>query len=160
MRFQVPQFIDIEDKIIGPLTLKQFLTYFSAVLVLIPVYLFSDLSLFLTLALPVFAVAAAFAHFRPGGKSLFVFLGNAVGFLGSSRLWTWRRTKQLKPLPVSGIEFIRARDEAAEFAVPSLAAKIGTIETEGNVSTEDVEDPLTEEKPQVPIPNDQSNPKP
>ena len=29
MRFQVPQFIEVEDKIFGPLTLKQFIYVFG-----------------------------------------------------------------------------------------------------------------------------------
>ncbi|MEK7556651.1 MAG: PrgI family protein [Patescibacteria group bacterium] len=144
MRYQVPQFVDIEDKIIGPLTLKQFLMYFSAVLLLIPVYLFSDLSLFLTLSLPVVAVAAAFAHFKPGGKSLFSFMGNAAGFFLSSRIWTWRRAANRKFLPVRG------RDIEPDMG-GGLAERAQQIETGGNISTEDVEDPLLPEE-QTPSP--------
>lgn len=144
LRYQVPQFIDIEDKIVGPLTLKQFLIYFAAVMLLIPVYLFSDLSLFLTLALPVLGIAAAFAHFKPGGKSLARFLAAAAAFASRSRLWVWRRTAQAKPLLVQGIEL---REEGV-----NLQQKAQQIETGGNVQAQaDVEDPLLEEKSQIPI---------
>lgn len=148
MRYQVPQFVDIEDKIIGPLTLKQFLMYFSAVLVLIPVYLFSDLSLFLTLALPVMGVAAAFAHLKPGGKSLFAFVGNASGFFTKPRLWVWRRTVKPKLLPVQGAGLRRREEEIEEELepLPGLQARAQQVETGGNISQEDLTDPLTDEK--------------
>lgn len=149
MRYQVPQFVDIEDKIIGPLTLKQFLIYFSAVLLLIPVYLMSDLSLFITLALPVLAAAAAFAHLKPGGKSLFIFLANAVGFARKGRIWLWRRESRLSLLPVRGME-IEIEPAVAEPAGSSLQEKVQAMETAGNVSADDLPDPMApgEEKAQ------------
>lgn len=160
MRYQVPQFVDIEDKIVGPLTLKQFLIYFCTVLMLIPVYLFSDLSLFFALALPVLGVAAAFAHFKPGGKPLFTFIGHMLRFTAETKIWTWRRTTMLKPLPVAGMEFDTGAP-AGEMALPSLQAKAQAIETEGNVSQADEEDPmLSEEQTQNSKPKSQNlNPK-
>lgn len=145
MRYQVPQFVDIEDKIVGPLTLKQFLIYFCTVLLLIPVYLFSDLSLFFTIALPVMGVAAAFAHFKPGGKSLFVFIGNALKFMSETKIWVWRRSSNLKPLPAVGIEFEQTSSWERPAIQPSLMQKAQDIETHGNVSKEDVPDPLDQE---------------
>lgn len=136
LRYQVPQFIDLEDKIVGPLTLKQFLLYFSTVLLLIPVYLYSDLSLFITIALPVMAAAAAFAHLRPGGKSLFAVVMNFFGFISQGQIWTWRRTAHPKPLLVRGIEL----------EAPTLQQKMQSIETAGNVQAQaDVEDPMIQE---------------
>lgn len=143
MRYQVPQFVDIEDKIVGPLTLKQFLIYFCTVLALIPVYLFSDLSLFITLALPVMGAAAAFAHFKPGGKSLFVFVMNAAQFTLAPKLWKWRRSEKLKLLPVRGMELDVPAPETIP-GLPSLQQKAQAIETQGNVSQTDEEDPLAE----------------
>lgn len=139
LRYQVPQFIDLEDKIVGPLTLKQFLLYFSTVLLLIPVYLYSDLSLFITIALPVLGVAAAFAHFKPGGKSLFSVVMNFFGFVTGGQIWTWRRTAHPKPLLVRGIEL----------EAPGLQHKVQTIETAGNISQTDLEDPLITENPKA-----------
>lgn len=144
MRYQVPQFVDIEDKIIGPLTLKQFLIYFCTVLLLIPVYLFTDLSLFITLALPCLGAAAGFAHLKPGGKSLFTFLANAAGFASKGKVWLWRRDSRLKLLPVRGMELETAAVALEELAGPSLQEKARAMETAGNVSVEDLPDPLAE----------------
>lgn len=153
MRYQVPQFVDIEDKIIGPLTLKQFLTYMSAVMLLIPVYLASDLSLFITISIPVIGLAALFAHFKLHGKSLFQVLGHAVGFFFTGQLFIWRRTGQDKMLMVRGPEY---KDETLLNGKTEsyLSERSRTIQTIGNVVNEDVEDPLEEsEIPALENPN-------
>ena len=91
MRFQVPQFIETETKIVGPFTLKQFLIYVAAVLCLIPVYISSDLSLFITIALPVLGLAAAFAHIKIGSKSLAQTVANAASHTLHGQFYMWRR---------------------------------------------------------------------
>lgn len=145
MRYQVPQFVDIEDQVIGPLTLKQFLIYVGAALVLVPVYLFSDLSLFLTLAIPILAVAAAFAHWKINGKSLAATIGNAINFYMGGQLYIWRRTEKptiLKLQDLQWQELVLGRQQATKER-SALAAIARGLETEGNVSKVDEEDPLT-----------------
>ncbi len=146
MRYQVPQFVDIEDKIIGPFTLKQFLIYLVGVFVLIPVYLFSDLSLFITLALPVAGIAGAFAHLKVNGKPLSAVLTNGFFFLTKGQLYIWRRTNRPNPLALRDSqweELLLAR-EAADADLTSLTKLAQTLDTGGNiVKSEDIEDPLT-----------------
>ncbi|MDP3997213.1 MAG: PrgI family protein [bacterium] len=144
MRFQVPQFVDIEDKIIGPFTLKQFLIYLFSVMALVPVFLTTDLSLFLTVAIPVIGVAALFAHFKLNGKSLFVVLMSAVRFFLNGQLYLWRRTADDKPLVLRGEEYGGKEGVGAETAT-SLSERARALETAGNVSKEDASDPLGEE---------------
>lgn len=145
MRYQVPQFVDIEDKIVGPFTLKQFLIYLGGVFVLIPLYLIFDLSLFITLAIPVIGLCVLFAHFRIHGKTLFAVISNAVNFSLRGQHFIWRRTAQLgKPLLISGPEF-GSFSTSGPVAVPStsmLSERARALETEGRVITEDAEDPM------------------
>lgn len=142
MRFQVPQFVDIEDKIIGPFTLKQFLIYLAAVMVLVPIYLVVDLSLFITLAVPVGALAALFAHFRLHGKSLFAVIGNAWKFAARGQLFLWRRTPSLKPLAVRGPEYEAATDL---LDTASLSARARSLDTVGSIVDEDIDDEIAAE---------------
>ena len=65
MEYQVPQFIEVEDKIFGPFTLKQFIYVaggvgLCAILVLYTPWLF----LGIILALPVAALTMALAFYR------------------------------------------------------------------------------------------------
>jgi hypothetical protein len=149
MRYQVPQFVDIEDKVIGPLTVKQFLIYVVAAMLLAPVYVSSDLALFLTIALPVAAIAAAFAHIRPGGKSLMANVSNAASYLARGRIFIWRRTSQPKLLPVQGDEY-RHQDLSgilpAALQTSALADQARTLNTSGSVINEDLEDPYENAK--------------
>lgn len=98
MRFKVPQNVDIEDRIVGPLTGKQFLWFVGAAAVLFIIYRFVDISLFLSIAVIVVGLAAALAFFRPYNQSLIVFLGHMLLFGTKSRQYIWvRKKEQFKP---------------------------------------------------------------
>lgn len=144
MRYQVPQFVDIEDQIIGPFTLKQFLMYVAAVLVLIPVYLFSDLALFLLIAIPTLGIAALFAHWKINGRSLASTIGSGFQFYTAGQLYIWRRTEKPKILKIDDPhwEELTAGREIATLDRSDIAALAQGIETHGNVSKADEADPL------------------
>lgn len=144
MRYQVPQFVDIEDKIIGPFTLKQFLMYVGATMVLVPVYLSSDLSLFITIALPVYGIAVAFAHVKIANRSLFTTVYNAFNFVSGGQKWIWRRTAKPRKLIIKDPEWQEARvNEDIRGNMTPLAYKTQSLETEGTlVKAEEVEDIL------------------
>jgi len=151
MRYQVPQFVDIEDKIVGPFTLKQFFIYLGAVLLMIPMYVFSDLSLFITLAIPILGIAVMFAHMRVHGKSLFAVIANALNFTLRGQLYLWQRVSTPKFMRIQGEEygdFLGADDvfQAAPDGMTSLSARARQLETEGHVTKEDEADPLAPEE--------------
>ncbi len=147
MRFQVPQFVDIEDKIVGPLTLKQFLHYVVAVMVLAPFWALVDLALFITLAIPVLGMAALFAHMRIYGQTLATMVSRALGFYFKGRFYLWQRGTILKPMRVGGAEFaVLPLGPERLPAMPALTAMAQTLETQGKLITEDIADPLLAEK--------------
>ncbi|MDP3999441.1 MAG: PrgI family protein [bacterium] len=91
MQFQVPQFIETEDKIIGPLTLKQFL-YFVAVggiSFILFFFLKTVIWLILTIFMAVFAAALAFIKIN--GRPLPKVLIAALFFYMKPRLFLWQR---------------------------------------------------------------------
>lgn len=144
MRYQVPQFVDVEDKIIGPFTLKQFLIYMTAGMSLVPIYLLTDLSLFITLALPTIGIAAAFAHIKINGKSLFVTIINAVNYFTKSQVYVWRRTPTPHTLTIKDPQWeeLLIGREIARQELSSLTSIAQYLETDGNISTTDEPDPL------------------
>lgn len=89
MQFQVPQNIDLEDKIIGPLTLKQFIILLVGGMFDYIWYTFLDTSLFILLAIPTtaFTLALVFAkvHEEPFPK----FLGNLILFTLKPKIMVW-----------------------------------------------------------------------
>lgn len=150
MRFQVPQFVDIEDKIIGPLTVKQFLYYVIAVMALVPLFALVDVALFVTIALPVIGAAAAFAHLKVYGQSLAVTVGRAFNFYFGGHFYLWQRGGIRRLIRVSGEDFdiFQVLPEQVS-ALPALSAMAQTLETAGKLVTEDVDDPITGEEAQI-----------
>ncbi len=143
MRYQVPQFVDIQDRIIGPLTLKQFLYYVVAALLLLPVYALADLGLFLALAIPVVGVAALFAHVRWRGQNFAELLANLMKYFTGDRLYIWRRQANAADIRISGEEYeeFSAEGAAARSTLDFIAQ---TLNTQGNVIEQDAADPMTE----------------
>ncbi len=88
-QYQVPQFIEIEDKIFGPLTLKQFI-YLAGAGGLILIF-FSLLPLWLTVifGIPVAALGAALAFYQVNGRPFIFVLEHAFGYLVGSKLYLW-----------------------------------------------------------------------
>ena len=58
MQFQVPQFIEVEDKIFGPLTLKEFLYLGGGIGMAVVLFIFVP---FKIISIPLALVAVAFA---------------------------------------------------------------------------------------------------
>jgi hypothetical protein len=89
MRFTVPQFIDVEDKILGPLTARQFLIMlFAAGIVFLDFKLF-DTALFLLTAIPEFALCGIFAFLRVNGQPFHIFLLNLIQTFRRPGLRVW-----------------------------------------------------------------------
>ena len=64
MRFQVPQFIETETKLIGPFTLKQFLWLASGGAILFLFYMILPTYLFFVLAVPIGGLSIALAFVK------------------------------------------------------------------------------------------------
>jgi len=143
MRFQVPQYVDIEDKIIGPLTLKQFAFYMIAAMVLGILYVMVDLGLLIIMALPIVGLAVLFAHGKFYGQSFGALVMSSFGFFTGTRLYIWRRADGGKALLVSGEEYAAEEDE---YSAQSIDAINQALNTEGNVVAVDAADPLLEEE--------------
>lgn len=90
MQFQVPQFIEVEDKIFGPLTFKQFIYVAGgagACYVLwraLPFYVSSPL------ILAVGGLAAALAFFKYNGLPFIHALEHGFYFLLKTKLYLWK----------------------------------------------------------------------
>ncbi|HVV38793.1 MAG TPA: PrgI family protein [Candidatus Paceibacterota bacterium] len=97
MRYQVPQFIEIEDKIFGPLTLKQFI-YLAGGGGLCLIF-FSLLPLYLTviLAIPVIALSAGLAFYQVNGRPLIVVIEHAFSYILGHKLYLWKQHEAKTP---------------------------------------------------------------
>ena len=95
-QFTVPQFIDVEDKIFGPITVRQFLILLVAGLILFVAFRFGDTSLFILTAILVGGFAMVLAFVKINGQSFHYFLLNVVLTIRrpTLRIWYKRYTRQ------------------------------------------------------------------
>ncbi len=89
MRFQVPQYVDLEDKLAFRLTLKQLGWFALGGFVLFVVWVVFEKWVFWLMFPVVIALAAAFAFWRPAGLSLAEFLFNGFRYLVLPKELTW-----------------------------------------------------------------------
>lgn len=88
-RFVVPQFIDVEDKILGPLTVRQFLIMLITFVLLAILYRLLVFSYFLGAGLPLLAVGVILAFVKVNGLPFHFFLLNLGETLRRPRLRVW-----------------------------------------------------------------------
>jgi len=91
MQFQVPQFIDIEDKVIGPLTIKQFLYLLGAGFIIFIIYKILNLFATIILAIPIAGIAIALAFVKIGNQPFVSFLKNFFGFIRKPDFYVWKK---------------------------------------------------------------------
>jgi hypothetical protein len=91
MQFQVPQFIDIEDKVIGPLTIKQFLYLLVAGVIIFILYNILNLLATIILAIPVIGIACALAFVKIHNQPFINTLGNFFKFIRKPDFYVWKK---------------------------------------------------------------------
>ncbi len=92
MRFQVPQFLETETKIIGPFTLVQFLWLAGGAVVIFLLNFVLSGTWFIIPSVIVGGIAIAFAYLKIEGMSLISYVLNALSFATSSKKYLF--TKQ------------------------------------------------------------------
>ena len=90
MKFQVPQFIEVEDKIFGPLTLKQFIYLAGAGGVVFMLWRILPIFIAIIAATPIIALAAALAFYQVNKRPFVRVLEAALKYAMSSRLYIWK----------------------------------------------------------------------
>ncbi len=104
MRYQVPQFTDVEDKIIGPFTFKQFIYLGGSVGII--VVLFSLLPKFLAIffAVPVAVLGGLLAFYRVNNQPFIRVVESYLKYVITSKLYLWKHeeknAKQLASKPI------------------------------------------------------------
>lgn len=90
MKFQVPQFIETETKLVGPLTLKQFLFVGGGVSIGTVEYLVLNGVVFLVVFLPTIALFGALAFARVGGQPFLNYLAYFLAYTFGSKRYLYR----------------------------------------------------------------------
>ncbi|MEK7580584.1 MAG: hypothetical protein AAB465_03185 [Patescibacteria group bacterium] len=89
MQFIVPQFIDIEPRILGPLTPRQFIILIIGLALEFIAYKLSDFSLFLVEGVIILIISGTLAFGRVNGKPIHFFFLNVFQTARKPRLRIW-----------------------------------------------------------------------
>ena len=115
MRFQIPQFIDVEDKIFGPLTLKQFIYVAGGISMAVVCVVFFGLFFGLLLASPIVIIAFALAFYKINNRPFVHTLESAFKYATKDKLYIWRKDETEKPAEES------AGGKYSSLVVPNLS---------------------------------------
>ncbi len=121
MRFQVPQFIEVEDKIFGQLTLKQFIYLAGGAGLSFIVYvLLKNLFLASVPIIIIMSVSAAFAFFNLYRRFSFISIVEAAfKYYIGDKLYIWK--KEATPKPKDTAAAIHDAKNFASVMVPKIS---------------------------------------
>lgn len=118
MRFTVPQFIERESPIIGPLTFRQFIYIGVAGGISFLLYFSlgkTNFIAFVLIAIALLLVGAALAFVRIGGRELPTIAANFFRFFISPKMYIWKKTE--KPIEIMKKEIKKAGVEEAPLKI-------------------------------------------
>ena len=115
MRYQVPQFIEVEDKIFGPLTFRQFVYLAGGIGFLVILYSFLPSFLAILIGGPIAILGVAVAFIKINNRPFINTVESFLRFRLNKKLYLWR--KEQKKIPKK-----KAPDKAAPILhVPKLS---------------------------------------
>lgn len=107
MRYQVPQFIEVEDKIFGPFTFKQFVYMVGGAGVCFIAYKLLPMFWALFLIVPAIIVSGSLAFYRPNNRPFIETLEAAFNFYITEKLYIWHKEDK-KPVAKTASEALTA----------------------------------------------------
>lgn len=94
MKYQVPQFIEVEDKIIGPFTIKQFVYLLGGAGMSFIVYTYLPLIIAVFIIAFIVILSLALAFYKINNKPFVDFLESAFVFYTKQNLYIWKKEEK------------------------------------------------------------------
>lgn len=107
MNFQVPQFIEIEDKIFGPLTIKQFLYIVGGVGLAFILYVYLPIYIAIIPMFVILGVAGMLAFFKYNERPFINLMESAFRFGLTSKLYVWRKSRKKVEIKASDLTAVK-----------------------------------------------------
>ena len=145
MLINVPQYIDVEDKIVGPLTAKQLGLFIGLGVGLIILWNFVPAIVFFIIAFPIVIFIVALAFYRPYGQPFGSFILFGIFYFFRPKIYVWKRAPQ-------NIISVPQKNKAVENHLPdkkltseSLSDLARMLDSEGMDHAQGIEDILKKE---------------
>lgn len=117
MRYQVPQFIEFESKIIGPLTFKQFIYILGGLGGTYLIYKILGIFPGILLMIALWSLAGSLAFVKINNKDFVDVLSAAFSFYTKSKLYIWKKVDR----EVTVSENVQSESGIDSFLAPSLS---------------------------------------
>jgi hypothetical protein len=122
MRFQVPQFIEIEDKIFGPLTLKQFIYAAGGVAVGVLAFMILPKFIAIIISAPFVGLGLALAFYKPNNRPFAFTLEAMWDYFTGEKLYIWKKVpKPPKARQANNPEAGEENIDSALFQLPHIS---------------------------------------
>jgi len=116
-KYIVPQFIDVEDKIIGPITVRQFILILAAFLIGFLLYRFGSLLSLIAGGIIDFGIFGTLAFAKINGRPIHFFLLNFAQTMLRPQMRIWNREAYIMQMHE------KFKSEVKEKPKPSIARK-------------------------------------
>lgn len=101
MQYAIPQFIDVEDKVIGPLTVRQFMYLIGGVVLMVFWWSIADLTLFIFLSVITVGIAGTMAFLKINGRPIPAYASSVLQFFTKPRLRVWFKDPTVQNIAIS-----------------------------------------------------------
>lgn len=129
MQYPVPQFVDVEDKVIGPLTIKQFLWILGGAGITFLWWILVPAVLAVILTIPTVLLAGAFAFYKINGSPFYFFVANLFGFAIKPKIRVWRRSVEVEEKAIPEIKE-KKKDEGSALKKVDLDTLVTILDNE------------------------------
>lgn len=123
MRFQVPQFIEVEDKIFGPLTVLQFVYLAGGGGFFIMLWLLFPLWVAVIFGGPVLGLGLALAFLKINDRPFISVMQSALEYRLNHRLYVWDKIKKTPQNPIQ-LKDVRDEDDVAKYVPATTSSKL------------------------------------
>jgi len=134
-RFQIPQFIEHEAKVVGPFTLKQSIYLGSPLVISFFLYFLLPTLFFIVILVLLEILGIALNVVKIGGKSLPTVIMHALGFAIAPKTYIWTKGKQKLNLggtiEYGGMEGEEGQPQPPDTGVPMVqGSKLRSLSTQ------------------------------
>jgi hypothetical protein len=91
MQFETPQYIDVEDKIFGQLSWRQFIYLFGGVGIAVALFFIAHIVVFILFGIPIGLLGLALAFYPVNNRPFINFLEAIFVYLFGKRFYLWKQ---------------------------------------------------------------------
>lgn len=124
MQFRVPQFLERQPLIIGPLAFKQSLYFGVAILILVYIHSVASLPIFLISSVVFLGLAFGLAFVKIEGIPLPEVITQSFGFVFSPKAYLWEKKENLRPVQFRAQKEKEKKQEPLRIIPKSILKKL------------------------------------